>query len=33
MNRETNKAELIDGAPREAVEAGAKACPMDAVLL
>jgi ferredoxin len=33
MNPDTEKAELIEGAPREAVEAGAKACPVDAIIL
>jgi ferredoxin len=31
MNPETGKAEVIDGAPAEAVEHGAEACPVHAV--
>ncbi|MGI5818509.1 MAG: ferredoxin [Armatimonadota bacterium] len=32
MNSETRKAEVIAGAPAAAIERGAKACPVDAVI-
>ncbi len=31
MNPETGKAEIIEGAPAEAIERGAKACPVGAI--
>lgn len=31
MNPETGRAEIIEGAPSESVERGAKACPVDAI--
>jgi ferredoxin len=32
MNPETSKAEVVDGAPADAIERGAIACPVDAVI-